>query len=86
MIFKKLDQYDENKGVIEGWIYRIASNQVFKYFKKQELEKNTIAINNFDYNFPCSPEVFKNEKEMIKKQKIELIKRKSSKLKKTISI
>ena len=83
LIFKKLDQYDENKGVIEGWIYIIASNQVFKYFKKQELEKNTISINNFDYNFSCSPEVFKDEKEMIKKQKIELIKRKSSKLKRS---
>jgi len=83
LIFKKLHQYDENKGIIEGWIYRIASNQVFKYFKKQELEKNTISINNFDYNFPCSPEVFKDEKEKEQRQKIELIKRKSSKLKRS---
>jgi len=83
LIFKKLHQYDEKKGIIEGWIYRIASNQVFKYFKKQELEKNTISINNFDYNFPCSPDAFKNEDQKEQRQKIELIKRKSSKLKRS---
>ena len=83
LIFRKLDQYDEKKGIIEGWIYRIASNHVFKYFKKQELEKNTISINNFDYNFSYSPDAFKDEKEKEQKQKIELIKRKSSKLKRS---
>ena len=83
LIFKKLDQYDEKKGVIEGWIYRIASNHVFKYFKKQELEKKTISINNFDYNFSHSSDAFKDEKEKEQKQKIELIKRKSSKLKRS---
>jgi RNA polymerase sigma-70 factor (ECF subfamily) len=82
LIFKKLDQFDKSKGAIEGWLYRIASNHVFKYFKKEQLSKNIISINNFDYNFYCSPEAFKNEKEKEQKEKIELIKKKSSELKK----
>ncbi len=84
-IFRKLDQFDESKGVIEGWLYRITSNQVFKYFKKNKdcKEVNRLESDFFDLlssdriNYS---EAFKGEKERLEKQKIELIKKESSKL------
>ncbi len=80
LIFRKLHQFDESKGIIEGWLYRIASNHVFKYFKKQDLQVKTCLVEDFIFNISCSPEVFKTEKEKIEEQKIEVVKIASSKL------
>ena len=82
LIFKKLHQFDESKGAIEGWLYRIASNHVFKYFKKQNTELDLFLVGEFTHNISCFPDVFKAEKEKEEKEKIELIKNKSSQLKK----
>ena len=82
LIFRKLHQFDESKGIIEGWLYRIASNHVFKYFKKQDLQVETCLVEDFIFNISCSPEVFKTEKEIIEYQKIEVVKNAVSKLRK----
>lgn len=82
LIFRKLHQFDESKGIIEGWLYRIASNHVFKYFKKQDLQVETYLVEDFIFNISCSPEVFKTEKEFIEYQKIEFVKNAVSKLRK----
>ena len=89
-IFRKLDQYDESKGVIGGWIYRIASNEAYKVYHLQNKSKEIYCLNNDDadniemyYNIFDYSDAFSNEKEKEQKQKIELIKRKSSKLKKS---
>lgn len=87
LIFTKLDQYDEKKGVIEGWLYRIASHQVFKFLNAKKESKEIYCLDNEEgnniemyYNFFNYSEAFKGEKEKEQKQKIELIKKESSKL------
>ncbi len=84
-IFRKLHQFDESKGVLQGWIYRITSNQVYLFFNKNKdcKEVNRLESDFFDFlssNVVNYSEAFKGEKERIEKQKIELIKKESSKL------
>lgn len=88
-IFRKLHQFDESKGVIQGWIYTITSNQFYVYFNKRKNCKEFNCINNDSdnsemyYNICDYSDAFKGEKERIEAQKIELIKRKSLKLAKS---
>ena len=82
LIFRKLHQFDESKGIIEGWLYRIASNHVFRYFKKQDSQIKTYLVEDFTFNISCSPDVFRTEKEFLEYQKIEVVKNAVSKLQK----
>jgi len=89
-IFTKLHQYNESKGVIGGWIYRIASNEAYKVYHLQNKSKEIYCLNNDDsdniemyYNIFDYSDSFKDENEKEQKQKIELIKRKSSELKRS---
>jgi RNA polymerase sigma-70 factor (ECF subfamily) len=84
-IYRKLHQFDESKGVLQGWIYRITSNQVYFFFNKKKDCKEVNCLNTDYFDLLSSDvinysEAFKGEKELIQKQKIELIKRKSSEL------
>ena len=86
-IFRKLHQFDESKGIIEGWLYRITSNQVYVFFKKNKdcKEVNRLESNYFHFlssNIVNYSEAFKKEKEIIEYEKIEVVKNAVSKLRK----
>lgn len=85
-IFRKLHQYEQSKGVIEGWLYRIASNEVFHFYNLQKENKELYCLDTdysekFYYDVCDFSDAFKEEKQDEVKEKIELIKEKASNLK-----
>jgi RNA polymerase sigma-70 factor (ECF subfamily) len=88
LVYNKLHKYNSEKGTFIQWLYTITKHEIYKFSGSKENKKELYCFGKEDFNAYIEnnlcdySEAFNGEKESEQKQKIELIKNKSSKLKK----
>jgi RNA polymerase sigma-70 factor (ECF subfamily) len=88
LVYNKLHKYDPAKGTFIQWLYVITKHEIYKFSGAKQHKKEVVSLDNEEFNFDyyyniCDySEAFRDEKEKEQEKKIELIKNKSSQLKK----